>query len=550
MPFIGGIGRIGRHIAEPPCQDRSVRRGVGIGLHQPLPHLQQFLIEQRPGGGPFRRGRREWTRIGFLLLNARPGAAAIEQQQYGRDGRHEGGQAQVNADALRRGERRPAQGVGQSRRSRVLQERLQRQLQLLPVAHNGWIDLRGMDDEATWKQSHEKDQDRRSHFATVEWTVVVSVLPISSTSKTERPKSCIRCGPRRPRPIGQHHDDETMRRFWMGADRRMSRLWVFWTTSVAFALLAPTAVSLLSVGKPRPVLVAPRALDHGRKSRKWNVVLFAKKKTIKQPVASETIVEVTNAVTIESVTPASNAWETMQLWKKEILVDSLLSSKFDKEVSKLFEETKVKTVQQIKNKSTDDKNWLGSLAACGVNTVFLLEKLDKVIIAKSDTRMVPVDYKIAASGLSHTIDLEELLNRVEETFAWYNRTEEPPTFVAPYFPIIQSSGMGKTKLLYELSYALNNRKDTSCYLCLSGAIDIAQDDRTTLTNATKVFSHTLDFRNVVADRSGNPNRTMAAQAREAAENVMQYLDKIFLSCSTKRLVLLFDEAQVLLTKNF
>jgi hypothetical protein len=65
-------------------------------------------------------------------------------------------------------------------------------------------------------------------------------------------------------------------------------------------------------------------------------------------------------------------------------------------------------------------------------------------LTKSDTRMVPVNYEIADSLLSHKADLDALRQRVEQTFDWY--TEEPPTSVAPYFPFIQSSGMGKTKL--------------------------------------------------------------------------------------------------------
>jgi hypothetical protein len=99
----------------------------------------------------------------------------------------------------------------------------------------------------------------------------------------------------------------------------------------------------------------------------------------------------TKPAAIESdniVTPESNAWETMQLWQNEIVL-SKYRSDFEKEVPTFLASSEVKTVQDLKDKSTDDKNWLGSLAACGVNTVFLEKKLDKVIGADVDTRMVP-----------------------------------------------------------------------------------------------------------------------------------------------------------------
>jgi len=247
-----------------------------------------------------------------------------------------------------------------------------------------------------------------------------------------------------------------------------------------------------------------------------------------------------------TVTPESNAWETMQRWKKEIVTPGS-DSFFEEKVPKFLTESKVTTVQQIKNESID-KEWLGLLAACGVNTVFLEKKLQTVKFTREKHRMVPVDYKIAESELSHTIDLEALHKKVEETFDWYDPKSR--TFVAPYFPLIQSSGMGKTKLLYELSLLLKKSVDTTCFLCLSGAIDVGPNALDATTNEIReVFHPRLDFRNVVAD-IGSSEDPIDVKARIAAENVMTYLDKFFLSCQTKRLVLLFDEAQVLLTKQY
>jgi hypothetical protein len=214
-------------------------------------------------------------------------------------------------------------------------------------------------------------------------------------------------------------------------------------------------------------------------------------------------------------------------------------------VPTLFENTGVETLQDIKIKLADSE-WLKKLDACGVQHGVFLEKLGKVEFAKSDTRMVPVNYEIAESPLSHTADLDALRQRVEETFDWYNCKQDLPSFVEPYFPFVQSSGMGKTKLLYDLSRVMNNGNDTTCYLCLSGAIDVDRHDWKP-KNEAEIFYPKLDFRTVTTVE-GNGNLTKITQ--KAAESVMRRLDELFLSCSQKRLVLLFDEAQVLLTKLF
>lgn len=288
---------------------------------------------------------------------------------------------------------------------------------------------------------------------------------------------------------------------------------------------------------------------------RWNLPLHntaffsTKKKTEKQRLVSDTdkLDVVGNGeadaydAEVKIVAPESDAWETMQGWKDEILVNSLLSSIFDEMVPKLFLENNVYSVKDIVDKSADN-NWLSALSNSGVNTFVLRRKLD-VLFAFSDIRMVPVDYEISESKLSHEADLIALLERVEETFGWY--TAEPRTFVAPYFPFIQSSGMGKTKLLHELRELLNKRDDTSCELCLSGKIETLHRIK---DNKEGVYSVELDLHNVV-DPFGSDDEDVM---RKAAEAVMRQLD----NCIPRppngknRLVLLFDEAQFLLQQHY
>jgi hypothetical protein len=257
----------------------------------------------------------------------------------------------------------------------------------------------------------------------------------------------------------------------------------------------------------------------------------------------------------ELVQLETNAWEAMQLWKNEILVDEIYSDVFDTKVFALFEKSdvKTKTVQDIRvNLNDPSKSWRRALEKCCVSLTVLEEKLDE-IFAKTKAlsekaRMVPVDYKIADSELSHLADLEALRTRVLETFDWYKPVTPPkkgPTFVAPYFPFIQSSGMGKTKLLFELGKALNEEKGFACHLVLSGNMKVEHGE---IENKERIFSVFMDLHRVVSTKKDQVEEIMY----DIVDNVMEQLDKYFSHppAATTHLVLLFDEAQVLLEKNF
>lgn len=51
--------------------------------------------------------------------------------------------------------------------------------------------------------------------------------------------------------------------------------------------------------------------------------------------------------------------------------------------------------------------------------------------------------------IAHTYDLDKFHERVESLFKWHKDSEEREKYLAPYFAVVQSSGMGKTKLLTE-----------------------------------------------------------------------------------------------------
>jgi hypothetical protein len=80
----------------------------------------------------------------------------------------------------------------------------------------------------------------------------------------------------------------------------------------------------------------------------------------------------------------------------------------------------------MKKQKAKNSAWMENLSACGVIIPALRSKLSQVKFAKADTRMVPEDYEIVNSELSHMADLEALCMRVDEAFNWYTFAAKCP----------------------------------------------------------------------------------------------------------------------------
>jgi hypothetical protein len=163
-----------------------------------------------------------------------------------------------------------------------------------------------------------------------------------------------------------------------------------------------------------------------------------------------------------------------------------------------------------------------------------------------NARMVAVDYKIVSTALSHTYDLRCFRKKVVGVAKEWDKWKNHEKYIAPYFCFVQSSGMGKTKIMYEFAKTVNDDHDSeiSCDLVLPTKKLLAS------VNGDEVFAEVLDFPNMSA---GGTTAT-AASAR-----VRNYLNNTFLESESalrlkqerKRIhVILFDEAQVLLGKHF
>ena len=154
---------------------------------------------------------------------------------------------------------------------------------------------------------------------------------------------------------------------------------------------------------------------------------------------------------------------------------------------------------------------------------------------------------IAGTSLSHTFDLDSFATHVYDVFQTYYEKQEASEYLGPYFVFVQSSGMGKTKILYE--YARKAKSEHSDKRKASSETKIADDAKLVLCRARKggergveedsVFDFFIDFQGLT---DGTEDFT------EAAEKIFPKLNELLNSVkpSGQRLVLMFDEAQHLL----
>ena len=146
-------------------------------------------------------------------------------------------------------------------------------------------------------------------------------------------------------------------------------------------------------------------------------------------------------------------------------------------------------------------------------------------------RVAKIDYGLKDSEMSYMYDLDQFESRVNDLFDWFEN-ENYKRFMAPYFPLIQSSGMGKTKLLYEFCRRTNERstpREALLVLCEP----FSQADQSDIDDDQGVFKMILSV----------------PQGSNLRDAIVGQLDT-FLSQSQNpgsgEVVMLFDEAQALL----
>jgi hypothetical protein len=125
-----------------------------------------------------------------------------------------------------------------------------------------------------------------------------------------------------------------------------------------------------------------------------------------------------------------------------------------------------------------------------------------VTLTTNKGRIASLDFQIASSELSHHFDVDAFIEQVQDiqvTWDSYRNEEEDDEtkgpapkserYDAPYFCFIQSSGMGKTKIMYEAVCQLNKECSWACALVIPATIS----DVVTVMDADRVFQHRLSF---------------------------------------------------------
>ena len=90
---------------------------------------------------------------------------------------------------------------------------------------------------------------------------------------------------------------------------------------------------------------------------------------------------------------------------------------------------------------------------------------------------------IAGTSLSHAFDLDAFATQVYDVFQTYYDKQEASEYLGPYFFFVQSSGMGKTNILYE--YARKVKSEQSDKRKASSETKIADDAKLVLCRARK-----------------------------------------------------------------
>ena len=170
----------------------------------------------------------------------------------------------------------------------------------------------------------------------------------------------------------------------------------------------------------------------------------------------------------------------------------------------------------------------------------------QTVSSESKDRMVPVNYFISDTALSHKYDVEKFVLQAERVSEWFTTAGDDSIVAseyedAPYFCVVQSSGMGKTKIMYEGCKVLREKNKWYCFTVLPSTLNDAND----MANGD-VFSRQLLNLEACAK---------AQTALDAADAALEYLntfcDKLVGLANQEDgndtiIFLCFDEAQVYL----
>ncbi len=212
---------------------------------------------------------------------------------------------------------------------------------------------------------------------------------------------------------------------------------------------------------------------------------------------------------------------------KNVNVESL---KHDAEALKDYIKNFDSAIKEFGDKQADTKKLLELMKMLAED---YMENIPSKASSRTD-RIATVDFGVVSEKLTHTYDLERLSNYVIRLFDWHTNRNIRKKFIAPYFSLVQSSGTGKTKLLWELRELINNDDNNDRfgeYECKT-ILCVDTIPKETLGDADSIFSTCLQV---------DPG-----EREETRRKIFAALNDMFQDCKKEKVVFLFDESQHLL----
>jgi hypothetical protein len=194
---------------------------------------------------------------------------------------------------------------------------------------------------------------------------------------------------------------------------------------------------------------------------------------------------------------------------------------------------KGQSVQQLLASSRTESDLRSKLDSTAINALTVIPFWKESHVndsPKGPNRVADINFKIADTPFVYTYDLELFCKHVDRMFTWHEESEERKKYMAPYFPLVQSSGMGKTKLLYEYQKKSKNDIESKLILC---QLDSSSDNKNDMPDKKyDIYDHNFFV--------------PSGETEEVRDITTQKLAKIVQSINSKKVVLCFDESQALL----
>ena len=133
--------------------------------------------------------------------------------------------------------------------------------------------------------------------------------------------------------------------------------------------------------------------------------------------------------------------------------------------------------------------------------------------------------------LAYEYDYKAFFQRIEELHKWHTEKRKRDSYLAPYFSLIQSSGMGKTRLFVECRARLSGFKDVCCKTILCTPIPVKSED---------YFDLEIDAKGLQTLQGDDK------ALQEKVNDIVGKLNTLIQRTEEKFIVMLFDEAQGLM----